>query len=62
MDTKKIKQHALDILKASLAAALVTFLTSVLQALGTIDFGSSVHALQAGAGWVAIKTASVKMV
>lgn len=62
MDYKAMKKHGMDILKASLAAALVTFLTSLLQALGTIDFGSSVHALQAGAGWVALKAGSAKMV
>ena len=55
MDWKAIKKHAVDILKASLAAGLITFLTSLLQAVAQIDFGNAVHAAQAGAGWVAIK-------
>lgn len=52
----------MDILKASLAAALVTFLTTLLQSLADLDIGQSVHALQAGAGYVAIKASSVKIV
>lgn len=62
MDYESIKKHGTDILKASLAAALVTFLTTVLQALANLDFGSSVHALQAGAGYVAIKTSQIPRV
>lgn len=62
MDWTAIKKHGADILKASLAAALITFLTSMLQALATVDFGNSVHALQAGAGYVAIKTAQIPRV
>lgn len=62
MDTKSLKKHGLDILKASLAAALITFLTTLLQSLADLDFGQSVHALQAGAGYVAIKTMHAKIV
>lgn len=62
MDWKTTKKHGLDVLKASLAAALITFLTTLLQSLAQIDFGSSIHAMQAGAGFVAIKAAHVKIV
>lgn len=59
MDYESMKKHGMDILKASLAAALVTFLTSLLQALAAIDFGGAVHAVQAGAGYVAIKATQI---
>lgn len=62
MDYESLKKHAMDILKASLAAALVTFATSLLQAIASIDFGNAVHAVQAGAGFVAIKASSAKIV
>jgi len=62
MDTKSLKKHAVDILKASLAAALVTFLNSLLQALASLDFGNAVHAAQAGAGFVALKASQAKIV
>lgn len=62
MDYQSFKKHAADILKASLAAALVTFLTSMLQMLASFDFGASVHALQAGAGFVALKATQIPRV
>lgn len=62
MDYQSFKKHALDLLKASLAAAFVTLVTSLLQSLATIDFGSSVHALQAGAGFVALKASQIPRV
>ena len=61
MDYKSFKKHATDILKASLAAALVTFLTTLLQTLASLDMGQAVHALQAGAGYAAIKAHSFKV-
>lgn len=62
MDYQSFKKHSLDILKASLAAAFVTLITTLLQSLATIDFGGSVHALQAGAGYVAIKASQIPRV
>lgn len=59
MDYQSFKKHATDILKASLAAALVTLLTTALQMLASIDFGASVHAVQAGAGFVALKASGI---
>lgn len=62
MDYTSFKKHAMDIMKASLAAAFVTLITTLLQSLATIDFGGSVHALQAGAGYVAIKATQISQV